>query len=41
MPRRFAWARLPDEDLLQVRLKDLKVRVEGTWLQRSLNDLND
>ena len=41
MPRRFAWARLPDEDLLQVRLKDLKVTVEGTWLQRCLDDLHD
>ena len=41
MPRRFAWARLPDEDLLQVRLKDLKVTVEGTWLQRCLDDLHE
>jgi hypothetical protein len=41
MPRRFAWARLPDEQLLQLRLKDLKVTVEGTWLERCLCDLYD
>jgi hypothetical protein len=41
MPRRFAWASLPDERLLQLRLKDLKVTIEGTWLQRCLDDLHD
>ena len=42
MPRRkFAWAALPDEKLLQVRLKDLKVRVEGTWLEDCLLTLHD
>ena len=41
MPRRFAWAALSDDELLRLRLKDLKVTVEGTWLQRCLNDLND
>jgi hypothetical protein len=41
MPRRFAWARLPDEELLALRLKDLKVTVEGTWLERCLEDLYD
>jgi hypothetical protein len=41
MPRRFAWALLPDEELLQLRLKDLKVTVEGTWLQGCLDDLYD
>jgi Putative zinc-binding metallo-peptidase len=40
MPRRFAWARLPDDELLQLRLKDLKVAIEGTWLERCLRDLN-
>src|SRR5262245_1585512 len=34
MPRRkFAWAALPDEQLLGLRLKDLKVTVDGTWLE--------
>jgi len=31
---------LPDEELLQLRLKDLKVRLEGTWLERCLHDLH-
>jgi len=34
MPRRkFAWSSLPDEELLRLRFKDLKVTVEGTWLE--------
>ncbi len=41
MPRRFAWASLAEEDLLQLRLKNLKVTVEGTWLERCLRDLHD
>jgi len=39
MPRRFAWASLPDDRLLKLRLKDFKVTVEGTWLKRCLQDL--
>jgi hypothetical protein len=39
MPRRFAWAALPDEELLELRFKDLRVRLEGTWLERRLHDL--
>lgn len=41
MSRKFAWARLPDKELLQLRLKDLKVTVEGTWLEGCLNELYD
>jgi len=42
MPRqKFAWASLPDEQLLQLRLKDLGVAVEGTWLDDCLRDLHD
>jgi hypothetical protein len=41
MPRRFAWASLPDNDLLRLRLKDLKVSIEGTWLEGCLEDLYD
>jgi hypothetical protein len=37
-PRR--WKSLSDKALLQVRLKDLKVNVDGTWLARCLEDLN-
>jgi Putative zinc-binding metallo-peptidase len=42
MPRpRFYWATLPDDKLLQVRLKDLKVTVKGTWLEDCLLSLHD
>lgn len=41
MPRRHAWASLPDEELLKLRLKDLKVKVERTWLARCVRDLHD
>jgi hypothetical protein len=41
MPRRFAWASLPDEELLQLRLKDLKVTIEGTWLEQCLEELHE
>ena len=39
MSRKFAWASLPDEKLLKLRLKDLKVTVEGTWLEGCLREL--
>lgn len=41
MAHRFAWATLPDSALLQLRLKDLKVTVEGTWLESCLHRLYD
>jgi len=42
MPRKkFAWASLPDEQLLQLRFRDLDVTVEGTWLEDCLSDLHD
>ncbi len=42
MPRgKFAWTSLTDEELLEVRLKDLKVTVEGTWLEDCLLALYD
>ena len=42
MPRRnFAWASLSDEWLLKIRLKDLKVTVEGTWLEDCVHNLRD
>jgi hypothetical protein len=41
MPRKFPWASLPDDQLLQLRFKDLKVTVEGTWLEQRLADLHD
>jgi hypothetical protein len=39
--RKFPWASLPDDKLLRLRLKDLKLTVEGTWLEGCLNDLYD
>jgi hypothetical protein len=33
MSAKFSWASLPDEQLLKVRLKDLHVKVEDTWLE--------
>ena len=41
MSRRFAWASLPDEELLQLRLQDLHVTVEGTWVERCMVKLYD
>jgi putative zinc-binding metallo-peptidase len=42
MPRKkFAWASLPDEQLLKLRLKDLKVTVENTWLEDCLHNLHE
>src|SRR5215475_14034746 len=39
--RKFAWAALPDEQLLELRLKDLKVTVDGTWLEACLGSLHE
>ena len=42
MPRKkFAWASLPDEQLLGLRLRDLKVTLEGTWLEDCLKALHE
>jgi hypothetical protein len=40
MPRKFAWATLPDDELLQLRFKDLGVTVEGTWLEDAVGLLH-
>lgn len=34
------WSYLPDTELLQMRLKDLHISIEGTWLQGSMKTLN-
>ncbi len=40
MPRKkYFWTSLSDDELLNVRIKDLKVTVEGTWLARCLHTL--
>ena len=41
MPRKPAWASLPDEELLQLRIKDLRVRIDGTWLEGCLARLDE
>ncbi len=41
MTRRFAWTSWPDERLLQLRLRDLGVTVEGTWLEGCLSAIHD
>ena len=38
--RKFAWAALSDDQLLKVRLKNLYVTVEGTWLEDCLTLLH-
>ncbi|HVO02656.1 MAG TPA: putative zinc-binding metallopeptidase [Candidatus Cybelea sp.] len=40
MPRRFAWAKLPDAELLKLRIKDLGVQLEGTWLEECVDELH-
>lgn len=42
MPRRrYAWEKLPDDQLLKQRLSSLRVTVEGTWLEDCLGTLNE
>ncbi len=41
MPRKVSLAKIPEDKLLQLRLKDLKVGIEGTFLKRCLDDLHD
>src|SRR5438105_11173911 len=39
--KKFAWADLPDERLLKLRLRDLRVTVKGTWLEDCLHNLHN
>ncbi len=41
MPRDFAWAKLRDEQLLQLRFKDLGLTLKGTWLEDRLDRLHE
>src|ERR1700694_5515900 len=38
---RFEWEKLRDSELLDVRLRDLGVRIEGTWIEESIEELYD
>ena len=37
--KRFDWADLPNEDLLDLRFSDLGLRIEGTWLEPQVAQL--
>lgn len=39
MPHRFPWARYSDERLLQLRVRELGVKIEGTWIADCISDL--
>jgi len=39
--RQPRWAAWPDERLLKLRLKDLKLPFRGTWLSECLRELHD
>jgi hypothetical protein len=39
MARRFPWATWSDAELLELRLKDLKVSLDGTWVEACLEDI--
>jgi len=38
--KKFAWASLPDEQLLKRRLSGLRVTIEGTWLEDCMHHLH-
>jgi hypothetical protein len=40
MPHKVSLAKIPDDKLLQLRLKDLKLTLDGTWVKRCLEDLH-
>ncbi|MBI2215489.1 MAG: hypothetical protein HYU52_17705, partial [Acidobacteria bacterium] len=37
--RRHSWADYPDEQLLDLRMCDLELKIEGTWLEERLEAL--
>lgn len=39
--RHFAWEKLRDSELLQFRIRDLGVGIEGTWIEECLDDLGE
>ncbi|MBL8893924.1 MAG: putative zinc-binding metallopeptidase, partial [Rhizobiales bacterium] len=41
MPRRYPWASLPDRELLKLRIKDLKLSLNGTWLEDCVAELHE
>ncbi len=41
MARRHPWARWPDTKLMEVRMKDLGLTIEGTWIEDCIAELHD
>ena len=41
MARRHPWARWPDTRLMEVRMKDLDLTIEGTWIEDCIVELHD
>lgn len=41
MPRKISLAQIPEDKLLKLRLKDLRLSLKGTWVNRCLNDLDE
>lgn len=39
--RRHSWEALGDRELLKVRLRDLHVRIEGSWIEECLGELHE
>ena len=39
--RHFPWEDLPDSELLDIRLRDLGVRIDGTWIEECLADMSE
>jgi len=39
--RRFPWEGLPERELFEVRIRDLGVRIEGTWIEECLRDIGE
>jgi hypothetical protein len=39
MPRKVSLAKIPEDRLLQLRFKDLKLGLDGTWVKRCVDDL--
>lgn len=38
---KLRWEELPDADLLDVRIRELGVRIEGTWIEECIDDLHE
>jgi hypothetical protein len=39
--RRLPWEDLPEADLFEIRLRDLGLRIDGTWIDECLSDLGE